>query len=248
VRGAGPPNPEVGNITVLESTGRLETDRLMVGINYAKPERRLFSGANYQLGRLENFTDSPFALPADNYDLDAEWGPSTRDVRHRMFGFVGFPLPKKLRGNLMLQAQSAAPYNIITGIDNNGDTVTNDRPEGVGRNAARGSATWNLNARVSRAFSFGPARQGDGGPGGGPIRVRGGGPGGPGGRGGGGPMMMMIEQGAGRYSIELYAQAFNVLNHTNFVGYSGSLRSPYFGQPISAAPARRIQVGINFGF
>jgi hypothetical protein len=61
-------------------------------------------------------------------------------------------------------------------------------------------------------------------------------------------MMMMIEQGAGRYSVELYAQAFNVLNHTNFVAYSGSLRSPFFGQPISAAPARRIEVGINFGF
>ena len=241
------PNPDAGNITLLESTGRMDTDRLMVGVNYAKSERRLFLGANYQLARVENFTDSPFALPADNYDLDAEWGPSSRDVRHRLFGFFGFPLPRKFRGNLMVQAQSASPYNIITGIDENGDTVINDRPAGVGRNAARGSATWNLNARISRAFSFGPPRQGDGGPGG-PIRVRGGGPGGPGGRGGGGPMMMMIEQGAGRYSVELYAQAFNVLNHTNFVAYSGSLRSPFFGQPISAAPARRIEVGINFGF
>ena len=139
----------------------------------------------------------------------------------------------------MTQAQSASPYTIITGIDNNRDTVVNDRPEGVGRNSSRGSATWNMNARLSRTFSFGPPRQTDGGPGGGgPIRVRGGGPGGPGGGGGGGgTMMMMMDQGSGRYNVEFYAQALNVLNHTNFQNYAGSLRSPYFGS--RHRPARR---------
>jgi hypothetical protein len=152
----------------------------------------------------------------------------------------------------MTQAQSATPYTIITGVDDNRDTVVNDRPEGVGRNSARGSATWNLNARLSRAFSFGPPRQTDGGPGiaGGPIRIGGGrgGPGGGPGGPGGGPMMMMLEQGTGRYSVEFYVQAFNVLNHTNYQNYAGSLRSPYFGEPTSAGPARRIELGVNFGF
>ena len=248
------PVPDAGNITELESTGQSDTDRWMLNVNYAKPERRLFLGANYQLARVYNFVDSPFSLPANNYDLAAEWGPSSRDTRHRLFSFLSFPLPKKLRGSLMTQAQSASPYTIITGIDNNRDTVLNDRPEGVGRNSARGSATWNMNARLSRSFSFGPPRQTDGGPGGGPIRVRGvggpgGGPGGGGGGGGGGgPMMMMMDQGTGRYNVEFYAQALNVLNHTNFQNYAGSLRSPYFGEPTSAGPARRIEVGINFGF
>ncbi len=248
------PVPDAGNITELESTGQSDTDRWMLNVNYAKPERRLFLGANYQLARVYNFVDSPFSLPANNYDLAAEWGPSARDTRHRLFSFLSFPLPKKLRGSLMTQAQTASPYTIITGIDNNRDTVLNDRPEGVGRNSARGSATWNMNARLSRSFSFGPARQTDGGPGGGPIRVRGvggpgGGPGGGGGGGGGGgPMMMMMDQGTGRYNVEFYAQALNVLNHTNFQNYAGSLRSPYYGEPTSAGPARRIEVGINFGF
>jgi hypothetical protein len=108
-----------------------------------------------------------------------------------------------------------------------------------------------MNARLSRAFSFGPPRQTDAGPGGGPpIRVRGGpgGPGGPGGGGGGGNMMLMMDQGSGRYNVEFYAQAQNVLNRANFQNYAGSLRSPYFGQPTSAGPARRIELGINFGF
>jgi hypothetical protein len=43
-------------------------------------------------------------------------------------------------------------------------------------------------------------------------------------------------------------QALNVLNRANFQNYAGSLRSPYFGQPTSANPARRIEVGMNFGF
>ena len=101
-----------------------------------------------------------------------------------------------------------------------------------------------MNVRLSRSFSFGPPRQGDGGPAGGPIRVGGGGPGGGGGGrggGGGGPMMMMMDQGSGRYNVEFYAQAFNVMNHTNFQNYAGSLRSPYFGQPTSASAPRRIE-------
>ena len=246
------PVPEAGNITELQSTGRSDTDRWMVNVNYARPERRLFLGANYQLARVYNFVDSPFSLPANNYDLGAEWGPSARDIRHRVFSFLAFPLPKRFRGSLMTQAQSATPYTIITGLDDNRDTVVNDRPQGVGRNSARGSATWNLNARLSRAFSFGPPRQTDGGPGGagGPIRIGGGrgGPGGGPGGPGGGPMMMMLEQGTGRYSVEFYVQAFNVLNHTNYQNYAGSLRSPYFGEPTSAGPARRIELGVNFGF
>jgi hypothetical protein len=241
------PTPEAGNITQLQSTGESDTDRWMLNVNYARPERRLFLGANYQLARVYTFADSAFALPANNYDLAAEWGPSSRDIRHRVFSFLAFPLPKKLRGSIMTQVQSASPYTVITGVDTNGDTVLNDRPEGVGRNSARGSATWNMNARLSRTFSFGPPRQTEGGPGGaGPMRIRGG-PGGPGGGGGGG-MMMMMEQGSGRYNVEFYAQALNVLNRANFQNYAGSLRSPYFGQPTSAAPARRIEVGINFGF
>jgi hypothetical protein len=61
-------------------------------------------------------------------------------------------------------------------------------------------------------------------------------------------MMMMMDQGSDRYNVEFYVQALNVLNHTNFQNYAGSLRSPYFREPTSAGPARRIEVGINFGF
>jgi hypothetical protein len=60
--------------------------------------------------------------------------------------------------------------------------------------------------------------------------------------------MMMMDGTNTRYRLEFYLQAFNILNHTNLTGYTGNLRSPDFGQPTSAGPARRIELGMNFGF
>ena len=137
-------------------------------------------------------------------------GPSMQDVRHRFFGMVNFGVPWAMRLGIFTQGQSASPYNVITGFDNNRDTVVNDRPAGETRNSARGSASWNLNARLSKSFGFGPQRQTDGRP---RIRQMGGGgrgPGGPGG-GGGGPMMMMMDGSNQRYRLEFYLQAFNML-------------------------------------
>ena len=231
------PDPSVGNVTQLISDGESEVDRLQVNVNYARPERRLFMGASYTLGRARNFSDNPFALPANNYDLDAEWGPSSQDVRHRLFAMINVGLPRGLRLGVFSQAQSARPYNIITGFDTNNDTVVNDRPEGVGRNSARGAPTWNLNARLSKTFSFGPERQTEG------PQMRGGG----GRRGGRGGMIMMDASGL-RYQMEFYAQAFNVLNRRNLMAFSGNQRSEYFGLATSATQPRRIEVGMNFRF
>jgi hypothetical protein len=242
------PDATMGNVTELRSTGTSDVDRLMVNVNYAIPQKRFFMGGNYQFGRVKNFTDNPFALPADNYDLDAEWGPSSRDVRHRFFAMVNFGLPRNVRFGVFTQGSSAAPYNIITGIDVNGDTLISDRPAGVTRNTARGAAQWNVNLRLSKTFNFGPQSTTDG-----PRIIRapaggGGGRGGPGGPGGGGPMMMGMDGSTQRYRMEFYAQAFNLLNRTNFVNFVGNERSPFFGTATSAAASRRIEVGINFGF
>jgi outer membrane receptor protein involved in Fe transport len=42
--------------------------------------------------------------------------------------------------------------------------------------------------------------------------------------------------------------AFNILNHVNYAGYVGNLSSPFFGLPVSAQPARRLQLGLRFRF
>jgi hypothetical protein len=182
------PDPSVGTVTQFESTGRSQTDRLTLGGNYRFPQRRIFINMNYTLGSVKNHTDSETSLPADSLNPDAEWGSSRQDIRHRLQGVVSVPLPFGLRTSVNVQAQSAAPYTITTGQDDNRDGVSNDRPIGVGRNTARGTATFTTNLRVSRAFALGGERTGGGFPGGGrPPGGPGGGigPGGPAGGGGG---------------------------------------------------------------
>src|SRR3954470_7597870 len=42
--------------------------------------------------------------------------------------------------------------------------------------------------------------------------------------------------------------AFNLTNHVNYFTYVGALTSPFFGQPVSAYPSRRLQWGLRFTF
>jgi hypothetical protein len=252
------PEPNIGTVTQFESTGRSLSDRFNVNLNYRLPNRRIFMGGNYTLGQVKNHADSATALPANSLDPDAEWGPSFQDVRHRVQAQANFPflVGTRLTGNV--NAQSATPFTITTGIDDNLDGVVNDRPVGVGRNTARGTARVDVSLRVSRQFSFGQ-RGGaggrpvaGGGPGGGglpggaaPQFGQGGGPGGPGGRNGGGGNGFNDN---GRFGAEVWISANNVLNHVNYLNYVGNQKSPYYLQPTSAAQARRIEVGMNFRF
>jgi hypothetical protein len=209
----------------------------------------------YTWSMAKGHADNPLALPADSLNPDAEWGPASQDVRHRLNAMLNIGLPWGMRANVSGSAQSAAPYTITTGRDDNRDGVSNDRPAGIGRNSARGAARYDMNVRFSRGFGFGGPRDGQGGPGGGgPVVVvatpEGGGQG-PIPGGGGGPIAVGGGPGGGsdqRFTVEFYVQGFNVLNRTNFLNFSGNLLSPFFGHPTSSAQARRVEVGMQFRF
>ncbi len=49
-------------------------------------------------------------------------------------------------------------------------------------------------------------------------------------------------------TISLALNVFNVLNHVSYTGYVGNLSSPFFGLPVSARPARRMQIALRFEF
>jgi hypothetical protein len=54
--------------------------------------------------------------------------------------------------------------------------------------------------------------------------------------------------GTKRFSLELYVQAFNLLNHTNLGSYAGVQTSPFFGRATSAQLPRRMELGLRFNF
>jgi hypothetical protein len=234
------PDPEWGNVTQVESTARSEAHMINTGFNINLPWHRTFLFVNYTLARAKNDTDGAFSLPANNLDPGAEWGPTASDVRHRVSSMFNMNLWKGFRIAANLNGNTAPPYSITTGYDDNSDTVSNDRPAGVGRNAARAASRWDLGARLSYTFGFGQRAGADGAGGPQVIMIRAGGDAPMGGFSGGAEDK--------RWRIELYAAATNILNHTNLTGYSGVMTSPFFGEPTSAGAARKIELGARFGF
>ncbi len=234
------PDPTAGTVTDIRSTASSSFDGLSFNFNYMNPQRRLFVAANYFLSRSINESDGPFSLAADAANLGAERGPAFQDARHRFMGFMNAPLlGRRLSFGSSIRLQSALPYNITTGRDDNGDTISNDRP-GVTRNTGRGRALVDLSTRLAWRFAFGGAAPA--GPGGPQIRIlRGGGDSNPLGD-------MPSGDSTKRYGLELYAQAFNLLNHVNATTFSGVITSPFFGQATAAAPPRRVEVGARFSF
>jgi len=51
-----------------------------------------------------------------------------------------------------------------------------------------------------------------------------------------------------RYRITLRLEAQNLTNHDNYAGYSGTLTSPFFGQPTAVNNPRRVDIGVMFNF
>lgn len=234
------PDPSAGNITQIESTARSAGHMMHTGMNVMLPWHQVFMFVNYTWSRMRNDSDGPFGLPVNNLDPGAEWGPAATDIPHRVTSMFNMNLWKGFRIATQFYASSGQPYTITTGRDDNGDTVINDRPAGVERNSARTPARWNAGARLSWAFGFG-RRTGTDGPGGPTIVMR---------RIGGEPEMGGFSGGAEdkRWRFEVFAAATNLFNHTNLLGYSGVLTSPFFGQPTSAGAPRRVELGVRFGF
>lgn len=248
------PDGNVGNITEIQSTGKRASDRVTVAVNARYLPRRIIGMVMYQYANARNYADFPTALPSDSTNPDADWGPSAQDVRHRIFFNFNTPLANGVRMGLNVQGSSALPYNITTGLDNNGDTLFNDRPGGLGRNSARGASQWTANIRLNKSFPLGGVTSGPQNlplppppppPSGGAMnqRVGAGGPG-----GGDGPQMVVMEGANTRYRLDVFLNIMNAFNNLNYNAFIGNQLSKFFGQATSAAAPRRVEVGFSLGF
>jgi hypothetical protein len=188
---------------------------------------------NYTLATLESSTEGAFGIPPSGR-LEDDWGPAAGDVRHRFNGTLNNQIVRNLLLSFNVTASSGAPYTLRTGRDDNGDLVFNDRPPGVGRNTERAAAQWAINTFVAYGFAFGrtPSTLPPG------VTVI---------AGGGVPSVQTFDQGP-RYRLQFFVQAQNLTNHPNYVAYSGTLTSPFFGRPTTVNGTRKVDAGINLSF
>jgi hypothetical protein len=230
------PDATLRNITLLESTARSLNRALEVRLMLNHRPRRFTANIGYTLGEAFNETDGALTLPANSFDLTGEWGPARQDIRHRFSASMNTDLKAGFRMNMFMRAQSAAPYTITTGLDENRDGQINERPFGVGRNSARGDGTVNVDLGLVWEHSVGQRARAQ------VSAQRGGGGGGrgPGGRGN--------RAADGLVRFEIFARATNVLNLVNPQNFSGVMTSDFFGRATSAAAARRLVVGTRLFF
>jgi len=107
-----------------------------------------------------------FTSPSDPRTAQFDKGPGHFDMRHRItFTCVWEPRLKNLQGtadkiidgwNLSSRVigQTGFSFNATTGRDENGDTVFNDRPVGVGYNAFKEPEYATVDFRVARIIRF----------------------------------------------------------------------------------------------
>ncbi|MCM3879094.1 MAG: TonB-dependent receptor [Vicinamibacterales bacterium] len=116
---------------------------------------------SYTLSKsMNNVGENFFSSPIDPYDISKDWGRSDDDQRHRFIAsgtvdYRGFHLGS------MLQAYSALPFNITSGVTTIQGTAGRPIVDGefIPRNAGIASTFFTLSARLSRAFSIGGSRE-----------------------------------------------------------------------------------------
>jgi hypothetical protein len=151
------PNSQFQQILSVETRGHSWYKALQVGLEQRPVSRYAFTVA-YTLSSTERDTEDFDFSPQDQRDFAAERAPSLSDARHRLVASVSLDLTRTLRLTAVTVAQSALPYTITTGKDDNGDGVFNDRPPSVGRNSARGTPFFQTDVRMTKAFRLGVRR------------------------------------------------------------------------------------------
>lgn len=203
----------------IESTGSLRSNAL--NLTFRGRISQFKGTIRYMLSRSTDDTSGVFDLPADDNDLAAEHGRSDSDRRHRFTttGVYEFS-DAGLRLGTVISLLSGAPYDIITGSDDNRDLVGNDRPAGVTRNTGQGPGFAQVDLRATKVFRM--------------LR----------------PPSADPESRKREYieNVEINLDVFNVFNRTNLVSYIGVLSSPYFGRANVASRPRTLQVSARYRF
>jgi hypothetical protein len=226
--------PDLGPLLQFDSTGHSMTHEVRSTIRYGVAPFSLFG--TYTLRWSRSDTDGLYTVAADSRTLQGEYGRAGDDERQHAVLGTSLSFPHDWSVSALLNVGSGRPFNISTGLDNNGDQLFVDRPAVVApgtagaiatpfgsfdanpapgelmivRNAGQGPRQFVLNAGVAKTVRFG--------------------------------------SGATRRYIIFSASAENLTNHVNFTDFNGVVTSPLFGQPNRALNPLRVELAARFGF
>jgi hypothetical protein len=122
----------VRSINTLMNLGVADYDGLQTQVSY-RGSTRWFANLSYTLSKATNTTE-PDGNGINNNQSniarlgEEERGPSVVDQRHRAVVTFTYQLPYDITAGTVMQFASARPFNATTGVDNDGDGSTNDRP------------------------------------------------------------------------------------------------------------------------
>lgn len=137
------PFGDIGNLYQIESSASSKYNGLLFRLDRRLGRTFMLFG-NYTLSWTNSDSDGAMSLPADNYNLAAEWGRAYTDRRHSVFVGGRISLPYGFNLSPFITASSGSPFSITTGFDENGDTNLNDRPAGLARNADLPASLYSL--------------------------------------------------------------------------------------------------------
>ncbi len=270
------PFSNLGDIYDYQSTGMFKQSQVHVSFN-SQIGRWFTLFSHYTFSNAHSDTDGLGTMPANPYNIAANWGRSSLDIGHTFFLGGSFLAPMGLRFSPFVVMRTGTPYDITTGTDlyDTGAVAPTARPSytdaatagailtpfgylnptpAVGapiveRNLATGPSFIGVNLRVSKTWGFGTTSF-KGNVGGTRAHQGGGWHGGGGGFGG--------DYTEHRYNLTLSVNARNILNHENLNTPNGALTSPYFmestgitggfGAESTASNQRRIELQLRFAF
>ena len=222
------PDPARGNINQRESTGTSSSHTFRFG--FRQRFRFLNVNGSYDFdstyddlaARQSGNYNNDVSLPADNYDLDSEWGRS--GARHRMNLSANVRLPWNINANTIFNWNTGTPYTHQTGFDDNHDTTRNDRPPGVDKNTLTGPGFFETGLDVSKAIQLRSDQ----------VEVTG-----AAGTGG------YYGQRTG-VRMTIRAQVTNLFNNVNYESFGGVETSRFFMRPTRARNPRQIVLSVRF--
>lgn len=160
------PDANFGNVSRYESSGDSYYSALVFSFD-KRAGNWASARVSYTFSKaIDDAGNFFFFAPQNNFNLRDDRGLSDNDQRHRLTLSGTFNTPKAADGSLLRRIYgdfqlsyiftyaSRLPFNIQTGNDRNGDTNSNDRPVGVGRNTGRGFDFASLDLRLSRRLNF----------------------------------------------------------------------------------------------